>query len=102
MSMETGVLAIVTVAVGLPVALAMIAEVAKRHIGFKERKLELMADNTAEKAAQYAAHVEWLEERMRVLERIATDKGVDLADRIESLRDEPAPAFAGPTKELNQ
>ena len=45
---------------------------------------------TAEKAAQYAAHVERLEQRMRVLERIATDKGVDLADQIESLRDEPA------------
>ena len=102
MSVETGVIALATIVVGLPVTLAMIAEVAKRHIAFKERKLELMADRTAEKAAQYAAHVERLEERMRVLERIATDKGADLADRIESLRDERAPALAGPTKELNR
>lgn len=62
----------------------------KRHMRFKERQLELTADKTAEKAAQYAAHVERLEERMRVLERIATDKGVDVAAQIESLRDEPA------------
>jgi len=83
------VIAIVAIAVGLPVTLAMIAEVAKRYIGFKERKLELMADRTAERAAQYAAHVERLEQRMRVLERIATDKGVDLAAQIETLRGDP-------------
>jgi hypothetical protein len=90
MSTQVFVLAIIALAIGLPVTLAMIAEVAKRQITFKERKLELMADKTAERAAQYAAHVERLEQRMRVLERIATDKGVDLADRIESLREEPA------------
>jgi hypothetical protein len=59
----------------------------KRHMSFKERQLELTADKTAEKAAQYAAHVEKLEERMRVLERIATDKDVDVAAQIENLRD---------------
>jgi len=79
----------------------VVGESFKRYLAFKERRLELMADKTAEKAAQYAAHVERLEERMRVLERIATDKGVNLADQIEGLRDEPAPALAGPTKELN-
>ena len=90
MSVESGIIALAAVVVGLPVTLAMIAEVAKRHISFKERKLELMADKTAEKAAQYAAHVERLEQRMRVLERIATDKGVDLAVQIETLREAPA------------
>ena len=89
MSGGATVIAIVAIAVGLPVTLAMIAEVAKRYIGFKERKLELMADRTAERAAQYAAHVERLEQRMRVLERIATDKGVDLAAQIETLRGDP-------------
>ncbi|BDI61729.1 hypothetical protein [Qipengyuania nanhaisediminis] len=34
-----------------------------------------------------------LESRVRVLERIATDRSIDLADEIESLRD-PAPAGA--------
>ena len=44
---------------------------------------------TAEKAAQYAAHTERLEQRVRVLERIVTDKCVDLAGEIELLRDRP-------------
>jgi ABC-type lipoprotein release transport system permease subunit len=89
MSAQVFVLSIIGLAVGLPVTLAMVAEIAKRQIKFKERKLELMADMTAEKAAQYAAHVERLEQRMRVLERIATDKGVNLAAQIETLRDDP-------------
>jgi hypothetical protein len=100
MSAQVFVLSIIALAVGLPVTLAMVAEVVKRQIKFKERKLELMADKTAEKAEQYAAHVERLEQRMRVLERIATDKGVNLADQIESLRDEPA-LLAGPKEGLN-
>ena len=44
---------------------------------------------TAEKAAQYAAHNERLEQRVRVLERIVTDKGLDVSDQIENLRDRP-------------
>jgi hypothetical protein len=68
--------------------LIVLGTVFKRYMSYKERQLELTADKTAEKAAQYAAHVEKLEERMRVLERIATDKGVDVAAQIESLRDE--------------
>jgi len=36
-----------------------------------------------------------LEDRVRVLERIATDRSVDLADEIESLREQPS------TKGLN-
>ena len=43
---------------------------------------------TAEKAAQYAAHNERLEQRVRVLERIVTDKGIAVADEIERLRDD--------------
>ena len=61
----------------------------KMWIRVKERQLEQQSQMTAEKAAQYAAHTERLEQRMRVLERIITDKGVDLADEIESLRDRP-------------
>ena len=55
---------------------------------FKQRQLELTGAQTAEKAAQYAAHTERLEQRVRVLERIVTDKGIDLADQIERLRDD--------------
>jgi ABC-type phosphate transport system auxiliary subunit len=64
------------------------AGVAKRWIRLKEREMQLTSQTTAEKAAQYAAHTERLEQRVRVLERIATDKGVDLADEIERLRDD--------------
>ena len=86
--------------VGLPVVLGIGLEAYKRHIAFKERRMNLMADQTAEKAAQYAAQVERLEQRMRVLERIATDKGVHLAAEIEDLRSEPEPAKL-PNEELN-
>jgi hypothetical protein len=54
----------------------------------RERELEMHGHQTAEKAAQYAAHTERLEQRVRVLERIVTDKGIDLADEIERLRDD--------------
>jgi hypothetical protein len=64
------------------------AGVAKRWIRLKEREMKLSSEMTAEKAAQYAAHTERLEQRVRVLERIATDKGIDLADEIERLRDD--------------
>ena len=55
----------------------------------QRRRLEINAELTAEKAAQYAAHTERLEQRVRVLERIATDRGADLAGEIEQLRDAP-------------
>lgn len=42
---------------------------------------------TAESAAQYASHITQLEERVRVLERIVTDKGYDVSVQIEALRD---------------
>lgn len=80
MSNEVAVIIIVTIAVGLPVLLVVLAEMYKRHVAFKERKLELTA-------AEATAQVKQLEERMRVLERIATDKGVDVAHQIEALRD---------------
>jgi len=76
------------VVVGIPVIAGVAADIFKRWTKLKERQLELASTQTAEKAAQYAAHVERLEQRVRVLERIATDKGADLADQIELLRDE--------------
>jgi ABC-type phosphate transport system auxiliary subunit len=58
-------------------------------LNLKERQLEIQSQQTAEKTAQYAAHTERLEQRVRVLERIITDKGVELSDEIERLRDAP-------------
>lgn len=54
----------------------------------QQKMIEKQSEMTAEKAAQYAAHTERLEARVRVLERIATDKGVDLASEIDALRDD--------------
>ena len=75
------------IVIGLPVVLGIASDVFNRWLKHKERAMEITADHTAEKAAQYAAQVERLEQRMRVLERIATDRGVDLAMQIEDLRD---------------
>jgi HAMP domain-containing protein len=61
----------------------------KPWIAYRQRRLELEATMVAEKAAQYAAHTDRLEQRVRVLERIVTDKGIVVADEIEKLRDEP-------------
>jgi IS5 family transposase len=53
----------------------------------KQKIVELEFKATAEKAALYAANNSDLEQRMRVLERIVTDKGYDVASQIEALRD---------------
>ena len=76
---------------GLIAVTILLGTVFKRFMSYKEKQLALTADRTAEKAAQYASHVEQLEARVRVLERIATDKGADLAQQIEDLRTEPVP-----------
>lgn len=55
----------------------------------QQKMIEKQSEMTAERAAQYAAQTERLEARVRVLERIVTDKGIDVADEIEKLRDRP-------------
>jgi ABC-type phosphate transport system auxiliary subunit len=55
----------------------------------QQRKMELEAQMVAEKAAQYAAHTDRLEQRVAVLERILTDRSTHLSDEIERLRDAP-------------
>lgn len=52
-----------------------------------EMQIRTTADLSAEKAAQYASHTRELEERVRVLERIVTDSGYNVATQIEALRD---------------
>lgn len=55
-----------------------------------EMQIKATAELSAEKAAQYAQHTRELEERVRVLERIVTDKGFDTAAQIEALRRDSA------------
>ena len=62
----------------------------RRTVEHEERKLELLARAEEAKAGNAGvdqAAYRKLEERVRVLERIATDGNQDLALQIESLRD---------------
>lgn len=68
--------------------LAIISRSVARLIRFKEKQMEMIGVQSAEKAAQYAAQTERLEQRVRVLERIVTDKGIVVSDEIERLRDD--------------
>jgi hypothetical protein len=76
-----------TIWVLIPLA-AIAAGMWRRWLRVKEKQLDAQTRDTAERSAQYAAHTERLEQRVRVLERIVTDKGLDLSDEIERLRDD--------------
>ena len=70
----------------IPIA-AIFAGVVKRWLDLKEKEIESLQRDAVEKRERYAAQTERLEQRVRVLERIATDKGIDVAEEIERLRD---------------
>jgi ABC-type nitrate/sulfonate/bicarbonate transport system substrate-binding protein len=81
-----------------PLGLDKHPELIKDYFGNYEKLIYLAQtndpelDKVAEKAAQYAAQTERLEQRVRVLERIVTDRGIAVADEIDKLRgDEPQP-----------
>jgi hypothetical protein len=79
------------IAVFIPIVALMIPIVAiwtKHQQKIAEMQISTTADATAEKAAQYASRVTALEDRVRVLERIVTEKGYDVATQIEALRDQ--------------
>ena len=73
------------IVVGLPtIAIFAIVLRVYRH---REKRLELEAQIAAAKAAD-PEYTRQLEDRLRVLERIVTDKGHGIADEIERLRDD--------------
>ncbi len=76
------------IVVGIPVIGGIWAAHQKEKMKLRARELDVLGSQTAEKAAQYAAQTERLEQRVRVLERIVTDKGLDLASEIDRLRDD--------------
>jgi hypothetical protein len=79
-----------TLALMIPILVMLIPIVAiwtKHQQKMAELQVERTAKLSAEKAAQYAATSQALEERVRVLERIVTDKGYEVATQIEALRD---------------
>jgi len=78
---------IALIIIGLPVIFLMI--VANRFFRYREKRLDIEAGLAAEKAAQYAARTMELEQRVRVLEQIVTDRGAETASQIEALRKQP-------------
>ena len=62
---------------------------ARRFFTFREKQLDAQTSLAAEKAAQYAANNAELEARLRVLEQIVTDGGLQTAAQIEALREKP-------------
>lgn len=72
------------------IAILMVFGLPMLAIWTRHRKdmMQMQVNATAEKAAQYAASNKELEDRVRVLERIVTDGGYDVATQIEALRDQ--------------
>ena len=66
-----------------------LAYMARRFFTFREKQLDAQTSLAAEKAAQYAANNAELEARLRVLEQIVTDGGLQTAAQIEALREKP-------------
>lgn len=85
--MPVSMLIFFVIVVGIPVIGGIGMGAFQRWLQHKEKMSKLIADQTAERAAQYASHVERLEARVRVLEQIATDGGAQTAAQIEALRD---------------
>ena len=85
--MDMGLL-VPIIGVSIPV-IALLRTPFRQWMAHKERRLEIEAGRTAERAAQYAAKTERLEQRVAVLERILTDRSANLSDEIERLRDRP-------------
>ncbi len=79
-----GEVMIALIVIGLPVVTVML--IANRFFKLREKRMEIEAMNAAEKAAQYASRSTELEQRVRVLEQIVTDKGIETAAQIEALR----------------
>ena len=84
--MDTSLLVFFFIVVALPVVGGISVTAFQRWLQHKERMGKLIADQTAEKSAQYAAHVERIEARLRVVEQIVTDSGAQTAAQIEALR----------------
>ena len=82
--MGPGEVFIAFIVIGLP--MITFGLIFNRWFKLKEKRMELEANQAAEKAAQYAASNAELEARVRVLEKIVTDGGLETAAQIEALR----------------
>jgi hypothetical protein len=85
--MSFSLLIFFVIVVGIPVIGGIGMGAFQRWLQHKEKMSTLIANQTAERAAQYAAQVERIEARLRVVEQIVTDGGAQTAAQIEALRD---------------
>ncbi len=70
----------------VPLIITIMAVFTGLWLKLKEKQLDHAAALTAQKASNETSQVKQLEQRMRVLERIITDRGIVVADEIEKLR----------------
>lgn len=75
---------------GIVMSIRYVSDIYKRRLGVRERELELAAARLGASDNAAVATIAKLEERVRVLERIATDKSHDVATQIDALRHLPA------------
>lgn len=71
-------------ALGVPSIMIATIFLVRRVLSFREKKLELEAQIEIARAQQSGGAR--IEQRLRVIERIVTDKGHGLSDEIERLR----------------
>lgn len=76
-----------TIALMIPV-LALLIPIIAIWTQYQRKLEEIRASTLTETNAQAAARAAALEERVRVLEAIVTDKSYDVASQIEALRGE--------------
>ena len=73
----------------------------KRNIAREERKEAIEREREDRNPSASNERFKKLEDRVRVLERLATDRGATLADEIEALRDERGDAGVPLPQERN-
>lgn len=91
--MDLGFLALMIPIIG--VSIPIVAIWSSHRQKMMKIQIEATASQSAEKAAQYVGQIQKLEDRVRVLERIVTDRGYDIATQIEALRDARSVEEAG-------
>lgn len=68
---------------------AILAGVAFPWIGLKHREVKLANRRLTLEAERESTEKHRLEQRLAVLERIVTDRGIQTAEQIDALRDQP-------------
>jgi hypothetical protein len=56
----------------------------RRWLQHKDRMGRLIAERTAERAAQYGAHIEGVEARLKAVEHIVSDGGAQIDDPLSN------------------